>query len=81
MNLEYVPIIADRKPTEKHPNSDYPGQQAVSFSFLWLCFVSGQKTLPAISHTHQSIDWEKDYDTIKDCFISLVLFLLAFLYA
>ena len=22
MNLEYVPIIADGKPTEKHPNPD-----------------------------------------------------------
>ena len=29
MNLEYVPITVDRKPTEKHPNPDYPGQQAV----------------------------------------------------
>ena len=26
MNPEYVPIIVDRKPTEKHPNPDYPGQ-------------------------------------------------------
>ena len=56
----------------KTPNPDYPGQQAVSFSFLWLCFISDQKTSPAISHIHQSIVWERDYDTIKDCFISLV---------
>ena len=48
--------FVDRKPTEKHPNPDYPGQQAVSFSFLWLCFISDQKTLSAISHAHQSID-------------------------
>ena len=56
MNLEYVPIIVDVMPTEKHPNPDYPGQKAVSFSIFWLCFISDQKTLPAISHTHQSID-------------------------
>ena len=56
MNLAYVPIIVDGKPTENHPNPYYPGQQTVSFNFLWLCFISDQKTLPAINHNHQSID-------------------------
>ena len=48
--------FVDGKPTEKHCNPDYPGQQALSFSFLWLCFILDQKTLPAINHAHQSID-------------------------
>ena len=61
-----------REANKKTPQPHYAEQQAVSFSFLWICFILGQKTLPAISHTHQSIDWEKDYDTIKDCSISLV---------
>ena len=63
--------FADGKPAEKHTQSntitDYPGKQAVSFSFFltffcvllfFLCvffFVSDQKMLPSMSHTQQSI--------------------------
>ena len=75
MNLE-CSNYCWREANRKTPNPDYPGQQAVSFSFLWLCFISDQKTLPAISHTHQSIDWEKDYDKRLFYFTS-PLFLLA----
>ena len=64
--------FVDRKPTEKHPNPtlDYLGQQTVSFKFfvaLLLFFFQIRKLY------HPSIILlEKDYDTIKDCFVSLV---------
>ena len=74
MNLEYNPIIVDGKPTEKHPNPDYPGQQTVSFSLLWLCFISDQKTFSPLI---ESIN--KRYNKRLLHFTSL--FFLAFLYA
>ena len=75
MNLEYVPIILIGRQQKTTPTQHYywlSRTTSSEFSFLWLCFISDQKHLTAISHIHQSIVWERDYDTIKDCFISLV---------
>ena len=87
--------FVDGKPTEKTPQpniiTDYPGQQAVGFSLLRLCFISDQKTLPVISHTHQSIESISPYSRVHQPNSSAILirlfhftsflFLLAFLYA